>query len=70
MRRDKEWDGLWEERQKDMEESKVKQDPEYIEELTEEEEDERRLEYIDDPEPYPDIGEAYQDDKERWDNDH
>ena len=48
MRRDKEWDGLWEERQKEMEENNIKQDPEYMEELTEEEEDEKLLDYIDD----------------------
>ena len=28
------------------------------------------VEYVDDPEPYPDIGEEYQDDKERWDENH
>ena len=48
MRRDKEWDGLWEQRQKEMGEDNIEQDPTYKEELTEEEEDEKLLDYIDD----------------------
>ena len=31
---------------------------------------EKWVEYQDDPEPYPDIGEEYKDDKERWDENH